>query len=54
MKYEVIEHLTYVYSVVVEANNIEDANQKAFEGGEMSKHGEQIDIYTANIETNEV
>ena len=54
MKYEVREHLTYVYSVVVEANNIEDANQKAFEDGEMSKHGEKEGIYITNIEINEV
>ena len=54
MKYEVREHLTYVNSVIVEANSFEHAKQKAFEDGEMSKHGKKIDIYVTNIEINEV
>ena len=54
MKYEVKEHLTYVYSVVVEADNEVEAKEKALELGEMSEKGKNIDIYVSNIEIKEV
>tara|TARA_R100000353_G_scaffold119550_1_gene85117 strand:+ start:197 stop:370 length:174 start_codon:yes stop_codon:yes gene_type:complete len=54
MKYEVKQHLTYVDSVVVEADNKVKANEKALEFGEMSKRGKNIDIYVSKIEIKEV
>ena len=54
MKYEVKQHLTYVDSVVVEADDKVKANEKALEFGEMSKRGKNIDIYVSKIEIKEV
>ena len=54
MKYEVIEHLTYVNSVVVEADNKEQAQEKAMEGGLMSQSGNLLDMYTSKIKIEEV
>ena len=54
MKYEVKEHLTYVYSVVVEADNEVEANEKALELGKMSEKGKNIDIYVSNIDIKKV
>ena len=54
MKYEVKQHLTYVDSVVVEADNKVEANEKALEFGEMSERGKNIDIYVSKIEIKEV
>ena len=54
MKYEVKEHLTYVYSVVVEADNEVEANEKALEFGAMSERGKNIDIYVSNIDIKKV
>tara|TARA_Y100001937_G_scaffold126064_1_gene194407 strand:- start:397 stop:600 length:204 start_codon:yes stop_codon:yes gene_type:complete len=44
MKYKVIQHLTYRNSVVVEADNKEEAWSKAIEGGYMNNFGECIDV----------
>ena len=54
MKYEVREHLTYVYSVIVEADNEVEAKEIALELGKMSEKGKNIDIYVSNIDMKEV
>ena len=54
MKYEVKQHLTYVDSVVVEADDKVEANEKALEFGEMSERGKNIDIYVSKIEIKEI
>ena len=45
MRYKVIEHLTHVNSVVVNADNKEQAWEKAMEGGLMSESGKLDDMY---------
>ena len=54
MKYKVIEHLTHVNSVVVEADNKEEAWSKAMENGLMSESGELNDMYVNKFEVEEV
>ena len=54
MKYEVIEHLTYVTSVVVEAENEQEAWSKAMEEGLMSQSGKLVDMYVTKFEVEEV
>ena len=54
MKYEVKEHLTYVYSVIVEADNKVEAKEKALELRKMSEKGKNIDIYVSNIDIKKV
>ena len=54
MKYKVIEHLTHVNSVVVEADNKEEAWSKAMESGLMSESGELNDMYVNKFEVEEV
>ena len=54
MKYKVIEHLTHVNSVVVEADNKEEAWSKAMEDGLMSESGELNDMYVNKFEVEEV
>jgi len=54
MKYKVIEHLTHVNSVVVEANNEEEAWSKAMEGGLMSESGKLNDMYVNKFEVEEI
>jgi len=54
MKYKVIEHLTHVNSVVVEADNKEEAWSKAMEGGLMSESGELNDMYVNKFEVEEL
>ncbi len=54
MKYKVIEHLTHVNSVVVEADNKEEAWSKAMEGGLMSKSSKLDDMYVNKFEVEEV
>ena len=54
MKFKVIEHLTYVNSVVVEADNKEEAWSKAMEGGSMSVSGKLNDMYVNKFEVEEV
>ena len=54
MKYKVIEHLTHVNSVVVEADNEQEAWSKAMEGGLMSKSGKLNDMYVNKFEVEEV
>tara|TARA_R100001163_G_C4982788_1_gene138299 strand:+ start:344 stop:523 length:180 start_codon:yes stop_codon:yes gene_type:complete len=54
MKYKVIEHLTHVNSVVVEADNKEEAWSKAMECGLMSESGKLNDMYVNKFEVEEV
>ena len=54
MKYEVIEHLTYVTSVVVEAENEQEAWSKAMEEGLMSQSGKLDDMYVNKFEVEEI
>ena len=54
MKYKVIQHLTYVNSVVVEADNEEEAWSKAIEGGLMSESGKLNDMYVNKCEVKEM
>ena len=54
MKYKVIQHLTYVNSVVVEADNKEEAWSKAIEGGLMSESGKLYDMYVNKCEVKEM
>ena len=54
MKYKVIEHLTHVNSVVVEADNKEEAWSKAMEDGLMSESGELNDMYVNKFEVEEL
>lgn len=54
MKYKVIQHLTYVNSVVVEADNKEEAWSKAIEGGLMSESGKLNDMYVNKCEVKEM
>ena len=54
MKYKVIEHLTHVNSVVVEADNKEEAWSKAMENGLMSESGELNDMYVNKFEVEEI
>ena len=54
MKYKVIEHLTHVNSVVVEADNEQEAWSKAMEGGLMSESGKLNDMYVNKFEVEEV
>tara|TARA_R100001510_G_scaffold10566_1_gene8123 strand:+ start:41 stop:214 length:174 start_codon:yes stop_codon:yes gene_type:complete len=54
MKYKVIQHLTYVNSVVVKANNKEEAWSKAIEGGLMSESGKLNDMYVNRCEVEEI
>ena len=54
MKYKVIEHLTYVTSVVVEAENEQEAWSKAMEEGLMSQSGKLVDMYVTKFEVEEV
>ena len=54
MKYKVREHLTHVNSVVVEANNEEEAWSKAMEGGLMSVSGKLNDMYVSKFEVEEI
>ena len=53
MKYKVIEHLTYVTSVVVEAENEQEAWSKAMEEGLMSQSGKLVDMYVTKFEVEE-
>ena len=54
MRYKVIEHLTHVNSVVVNADNKEQAWEKAMEGGLMSESGKLDDMYVNKFEVVEV
>ena len=54
MKYKVIQHLTYVNSVVVEADNKEEAWSKAIEGGLMSESGKLNDMHVNKCEVKEM
>ena len=54
MKYKVIEHLTYVTSVVVNADNEQQAREKAIEEGLMSESGELINMYVTKCDVEEV
>ena len=54
MRYKVIEHLTHVNSVVVEADNKEEAWSKAIEGGLMSESGKLNDMYVNKCEVKEM
>jgi len=54
MKYKVIEHLTHVNSVVVEAENEQEAWSKAMEEGLMSQSGKLVDMYVTKFEVEEV
>ena len=54
MKYKVIEHLTYVTSVVVNADNEQQAREKAMEEGLMSESGELINMYVTKCDVEEV
>tara|TARA_Y100000816_G_C25918849_1_gene479182 strand:+ start:408 stop:587 length:180 start_codon:yes stop_codon:yes gene_type:complete len=54
MKYKVIEHLTHVNSVVVEADNEQEAWSKAMECGLMSESGKLNDMYVNKFEVEEV
>lgn len=54
MKYKVIEHLTHVNSVVVEADNKEEAWSKAMERGLMSELGKLNDMYVNKFEVEEM
>tara|TARA_R100001015_G_C4487733_1_gene66231 strand:+ start:119 stop:298 length:180 start_codon:yes stop_codon:yes gene_type:complete len=54
MKYKVIEHLTHVNSVVVEADNKEEAWSKAMEGGEMCESGKLDDMYVNKFKVEEM
>ena len=54
MKYKVIEHLTHVNSVVVEADNEQEAWSKAMEGGLMSESGKLNDMYVNKFEVEEI
>ena len=53
-KYKIIEHLTHVNSVVVEADNKEQAWEKAMECGLMSESGKLNDVYVNKFEVEEV
>ena len=54
MKYKVIEHLTHVNSVVVEAENEQEAWSKAMEEGLMSQSGKLDDMYVNKFEVEEI
>lgn len=54
MKYKVIEHLTHINSVVVNADNKEEACEKAMEGGLMSQSGKLDDMYVNKFEVEEL
>jgi len=54
MRYKVIEHLTHVNSVVVEADNEQEAWSKALEGGLMSESGKLNDMYVSKCEVEEI
>jgi len=53
MKYKVIQHLTYRNSVVVEADNKEEAWSKAMVDGLMSMSGKLDDMYVSKFEVEE-
>jgi len=53
-KYKIIEHLTHVNSVVVNADNKQQAWEKAMEGGLMSESGKLTDMYVTKFEVEEV
>ena len=52
--YKIIETISYVNTVEVEAEDKQEAWSKAFEGGEMSTRGNCVDIFTNNIIIKEV
>ena len=53
-KYKIIEHLTHVNSVVVNADNKQQAWEKAMESGLMSESGKLTDMYVTKFEVKEV
>ena len=54
MKYKVIETISYVNTVEVEAEDKGKARRKAIEGGYMSQFGDCIDVKINKIDVEEV
>ena len=54
MKYKVIETISYVNTVEVEAEDKHKARRKAIEGGYMSQFGDCVDVKINNKEVKEI